>query len=69
MGWASGSEVASRLITWIDKRFSGDPSLEEAYAEMISVFEDADCDTLYECLGDSPEFDAAYYAKYPKDAC
>lgn len=48
MGWASGSElldgVAKAVMPMIDKPFRG-----VIAGKLIELFEDADCDTIYEC--------------------
>ena len=60
MGWASGSTLFSKVIEVIEANVAGQKSREEIYKGLIEAFEEADCDTLDECLGDDPAFDAAY---------
>jgi hypothetical protein len=69
MSWSRGSEVCERIISimeYLHDGFYGN-GLEEAYDELIEVFEDFDCDTLHECLGQSEAFDTAYAERYPED--
>lgn len=57
MGWASGSRLADRLIEAAKIAISDEDERSEFYAHMINAFEDADCDTLDECMGADPIFD------------
>lgn len=63
MGWSSGSDLMSKIITILDNVAC--PGLEEVYQELIPAFEDQDCDTLHECLGKNSNFDRAYQMLYP----
>lgn len=48
MGWASGSEIAER--TWdLVREYIPEGVREGIAREFIEPFEDADCDTIYEC--------------------
>jgi hypothetical protein len=68
MAWSRGSEFAERMIAIMEALHDGfyENGLEEAFAGMIEAFEDFDCDTLHECLGQSEAFDAAYYERFPE---
>ncbi len=57
MGWASGSDIAYRLINCIQENVPDDSIRQAIYEELIDAFEDADCDTLCECVGVDPIFD------------
>lgn len=57
MGWASGSDLAHRLIVACKKNIKDDTVREKIYIELIDAFEDYDCDTLCECVGVDPLFD------------
>lgn len=57
MGWGSGSRLADRLIEAAKIAISDEDERSEFYAHMIDAFEDADCDTLDECMGSDPIFD------------
>ena len=57
MGWASGSEIAYKLITVIQDNVPDDDARQAIYEELIEAFEDADCDTLCECRGVDPVYD------------
>ena len=69
MGWSSGSSLASAVIEIMESLHEGHyvDGLEEAYKDLIAVFEDADCDNLHECLGESVAFDSAWYELYPQE--
>ncbi len=40
---------------------------EQFYIKLIKSFEDDDCDTLDECLGENVLFDMAYFKTHPSD--
>lgn len=67
MGWASGSELASKMIHVLERLHDGDIILVEAMHDLIVYFEQQDCDNLYECIGESEFFDEAYYQMYPEE--
>lgn len=60
MGWASGSRIMSNIITDLQDRIADDVVREEVYSVLIEAFKENDCDTLNECYGEDPAFDAAY---------
>lgn len=67
MGWGSGSRLFSEIIeatvdVGIDK-----VTRKELYEKYMESFEDADCDTLDECVGIDDAFDEVWKAKYPDD--
>lgn len=68
MGWASGSILLSEIVEIIEEhsdRSVGDRV--EMYKRIIEAFEDADCDTINECLDQSSDFDEAYRQLYPNE--
>lgn len=66
MGWASGSPIVGEIIETIDELVSNYQTRVEVYKRIIEIFEDADCDTLDECLDeDSPAFKEAYNSIHP----
>lgn len=67
MGWASGSRLMSDLIESVKDNVESYESRVDLYIEMIHNFEDADCDTLNECLGSDPAFDEAWNRCYPEN--
>lgn len=67
MGWSSGSRLATRLIKAAKENLWDELEREDFYIEMIDAFEDADCDTLDECLGTDQSFDIVYNRKYPNE--
>lgn len=67
MSWASGSEMMSNIITTSEKFMQcGDNDSVAYYKELIECFEDFDCDTLHECLGENVAFDVAFAQMYPE---
>lgn len=60
MSWSSGSGLFSDLIYILKRKIDEDSIREEIYAEMIEIFEDHDCDTLDECVGNDPAFDKVF---------
>jgi hypothetical protein len=59
MGWASGSELFSALITTTKKHVKDPKKRTAIYKDMIGAFEDQDWDTQDECVGEDPAFDKA----------
>lgn len=59
MSWKSGSELMNVIITNVKDKMDSEDK-ESFYKEMISYFEDSDCDTLYECLKEDPVFDKVF---------
>jgi len=60
MSWKSGSNLMSDIIDELKERIHDDIVREEVYSVLIEAFQERDCDTLAECYGDDPAFDAAY---------
>lgn len=67
MGWASGSRLMSDLIDSVRDNVESFQSRVELYIEMIHNFQDADCDTLDECLGRDVAFDEAWNICFPEN--
>lgn len=67
MGWASGSEIFGRIIISVKGTKLRAQERQDLYTDLIEVFEQADCDTLAECLGVDEDFDIAYYSMYPME--
>jgi hypothetical protein len=65
MGWASGSELASRIIKATKKHVEDPKVRTEIYTEVIKAFEDSDWDTQDECMGEDAAFDAALKKLHP----
>lgn len=67
MGWASGSTLMNRIITVIQENV-GDPDKRYyIYEGIVDAMQDADWDTLDECLGKDPEYDRLYQQMYGED--
>jgi len=64
MGWNKGSGLFERLIEVLFDKVDDPDTREEIYVEMIAAFEDLDCDTLQECLGEDEAFDSALRLVY-----
>lgn len=67
MGWASGSGLMQDVITAVNKSFRRGKGAKKFYEMVIEAFQDHDCDTLDECKGSDPDFDAAYREAYPSE--
>ena len=59
MSWKGGSEIVSLIISNVKEKMDSEDR-ETLYKELIEYFEEADCDTLYECLKEDPVFDKVY---------
>ena len=66
MGWAGGSRLMSDLIESVKNNVDNFESRVDLYPEMIKNFEDADCDTLDECLGEDEAFGEAWNRSFPE---
>lgn len=66
MGWSSGSSLFSEIISVIKDNVIDDLIRKEIYTSLIPAFEEEDCDTLEECLGEDDAFDDAYHDYYPE---
>jgi len=67
MGWASGSRLASELIDAAKATITNEVERTSFYEQMIYAFEDADCDTMDECVGRDEVFDEVWEELYPSD--
>lgn len=67
MGWASGSDVAKKIITSGVVRKMRRKNRLEFYRVLIEALEDQDCDTLQECIDLDPVFEEAYEEMQPLD--
>lgn len=59
MSWKSGSEIMSQIISHVKDKMDAEDR-ETLYKELITSFEDRDCDTLYECLEEDSAFDKVF---------
>lgn len=57
MGWSRGSALFARIAEVIESVISNEDDRAELYEEMITAFEEFDCDTLHECAGIDPVLD------------
>lgn len=64
MGWSSGSGLMSDVIKSVKKHVPDEDARKAIYKPLIKSWEQEDCDTLYECKGMDPAFDAALPKKY-----
>ena len=60
MGWASGSELFYEVIKVIQEHVDNDQVRQDLYIGLIHAFENYDCDTLDEVLGEDVAFDNAW---------
>lgn len=67
MGWASGSSLFSDIIEAINDCDVDDETRYMLYEKLIPIFEDEDCDTLQECLGQDSVYDKVYNSLYPPE--
>lgn len=67
MGWGSGSTLMSDVIDVVEEVVPDHATRVRLYSGLILAFEDKDCDTLDECVGESKAFDQAYRHFYPDE--
>jgi hypothetical protein len=65
MGWSGGSRLMSSIIEEFSKVGADNTKAEAFYSKLITLFEDDDCDTLEECLGEDGNFDIAFFKANP----
>lgn len=65
MGWSSGSGLFSNIIESLTESDLSYEQRKTVYLILIEHFEDKDCDTLGECVGEDDAFDDAYYEIHP----
>lgn len=66
MGWSSGSRVMSDIISAVKETITDDGEAVDLLKCLIDIFEDNDCDTLYECVGEDANFDIAWAEMNPE---
>jgi hypothetical protein len=67
MGWTSGSSLACDLIVAAKSIISNEDERKDFYEQLILSFEEADCDTLDECVGIDEAFDEIWDSLRPSD--
>lgn len=67
MGWASGSILFAEVIDVLQKAIPDKEARKVALTHLIDCFEEADWDTLDECLGQDPVYDEIYNERYPPE--
>lgn len=67
MGWSSGSRMFGEIIEFLQETIEDDDLRKDLYIGLIEIFENFDCDTLYECKGEDDAFDEAFEELYPED--
>ena len=60
MGWPAGSDIMSAIIAEEVREIPDCEARACFYLPLIRRFEDEDCDTLDECLGQDLPFDNTY---------
>lgn len=68
MGWSGGSSMMDGVIFSLMKRVKDKDVRYKIYKDLIPIFEDFDCDTLYECQGRDKMFDEVWQEFYPPDS-
>lgn len=67
MSWSSGSTIFSDIIHSIKESVPEYETRVEVYGKLIEIFENHDCDTLFECLEEDRAFDDAYFELHPDE--
>jgi hypothetical protein len=67
MGWASGSRLFSSVIESVKEEVVSSSARDRIYRPIIEAFLDADWDTMDECLGEDPVYDAIYNEMWPEE--
>ena len=69
MSWKSGSRIMGEIIEAALDTITDESERHDLYMQLIDIFEDNDCDTLYECVDANadPVFNDAYGEMHPDD--
>lgn len=67
MGWGSGSTLMDKIIHALKPEVKSKPARKKIYKLLIEAFEDQDCDTLYECVGQDEIYDELWEELYPEE--
>lgn len=67
MGWASGSNVMTRIIKVVKKEVPSKAKRKVLYMDIVDALRDQDWDTLDECLGEDQAYDDIYNELFPDD--
>lgn len=65
MGWARGSSLLCDLIEIIEEGVPADTDKVALFKQIITAFEDMDCDTIGECMNQNSAFDQAVKLLHP----
>lgn len=65
MGWASGSDVMTRIIKVVKKEVPSKTKRKVLYEGIVDALRDQDWDTLDECLGEDQAYDDVYNELFP----
>ena len=67
MGWTSGSALMTDIINAFEMNCESvdEDEAVDFFRDIITSFENSDCDTLAECLDISDAFDLAYGELHP----
>jgi len=66
MGWGSGSELMCHIIDTLKTNVVDEKIRKNIYIDLINEFENMDCDTLCECMGEDEAYDTAMIEIYPE---
>jgi hypothetical protein len=67
MSWKSGGGIFYEIILTLKETVPDYQTRVEVYSKLIEIFEEHDCDTLYECLDEDLAFDDAYFELHPDE--
>jgi len=67
MSWKTGSTLFSEIIKTLMDNIDDEDTRASIYNDFIPIFENADCDNLFECTGIDPAFDLVWEDMHPDD--
>lgn len=67
MSWSTGSEIFMEVAKILKEAVPDYGTRVEIYNELIPLFENYDCDTLYEVLEEDRAFDDVYFELHPEE--
>ena len=67
MSWSRGSIIFSEFIDVLKTTVDDEEIRQKIYEKLIPVFEEADCDTLFELINDDSAFEDAFKEVNPEE--
>jgi hypothetical protein len=68
MGWSTGGDVLQGVLEITNDHVEGRLARRQVMRQLIELFEEFDCDVIYEVFSDKwPELEEVYWEMYPDE--